>query len=240
MPTRNIVPRANGEGSLGTSAKKWGAIYADEIVLANEQTLEAKLNAQDAGIASKFDAQDGVISAAIASQDATINSKFSVQDGRLDAQEGRLNAQDAEIDRRLGAQETTINQLSAQKVDKTTYDADMALKANQVDLEALAGTSEIVASGDGYVRWANGLQICWGIVRVATSGSGVWNFSVPFLDEPMLSITDSGGNNTNIWRYKVSNVTGETTGIKATIYCVNASNSFAGGNPRCIAVGKWK
>jgi hypothetical protein len=29
MATRNIVPRADGEGSLGTSAKKWGNIYAD-------------------------------------------------------------------------------------------------------------------------------------------------------------------------------------------------------------------
>jgi hypothetical protein len=29
MATRNIVPRATGEGSLGTSAKHWGNIYAD-------------------------------------------------------------------------------------------------------------------------------------------------------------------------------------------------------------------
>ena len=28
MSTRNIVPRADGEGGLGTAAKKWGAVHA--------------------------------------------------------------------------------------------------------------------------------------------------------------------------------------------------------------------
>lgn len=34
MATRNIVPRATGEGSLGTSAKHWGNIYADNGIIA--------------------------------------------------------------------------------------------------------------------------------------------------------------------------------------------------------------
>ena len=35
MATRNIVPRATGEGSIGTSAKTWGAVYADDIAVTN-------------------------------------------------------------------------------------------------------------------------------------------------------------------------------------------------------------
>lgn len=31
MPTKNIVPRANLEGQLGTEKKKWIKVYADEI-----------------------------------------------------------------------------------------------------------------------------------------------------------------------------------------------------------------
>lgn len=31
MATRNIVPRGNGEASLGTSAKHWGGLWVDEI-----------------------------------------------------------------------------------------------------------------------------------------------------------------------------------------------------------------
>ena len=35
MATRNIVPRATGEGSIGTSAKTWGAGYFDDISVTN-------------------------------------------------------------------------------------------------------------------------------------------------------------------------------------------------------------
>jgi len=31
MPTRNIVPRGDGEGSVGTSVKKWDAIWANKL-----------------------------------------------------------------------------------------------------------------------------------------------------------------------------------------------------------------
>ena len=43
MATRNIVPRATGEGSLGTTAKRWGAVYTDRLDeaanLGNNQSL---------------------------------------------------------------------------------------------------------------------------------------------------------------------------------------------------------
>ena len=35
--TKNIVPRAAGEGSLGIAAKPWGVVYADSIPLAEEK-----------------------------------------------------------------------------------------------------------------------------------------------------------------------------------------------------------
>ena len=41
MATRNIVPRATGEGSIGTSAKTWGAVYADDIAVTNGVTASA-------------------------------------------------------------------------------------------------------------------------------------------------------------------------------------------------------
>lgn len=39
MATRNIVPRATGEGSLGTSEKKWGAVYAGDATFSGTVTL---------------------------------------------------------------------------------------------------------------------------------------------------------------------------------------------------------
>lgn len=38
MATRNIVPRATGEGSIGTSAKPWGTVYADDAAVTNNIT----------------------------------------------------------------------------------------------------------------------------------------------------------------------------------------------------------
>ena len=38
MATRNIVPRATGEGQIGTSAKTWSAVYANDIVVTNGVT----------------------------------------------------------------------------------------------------------------------------------------------------------------------------------------------------------
>lgn len=37
MATRGIVPRANGEGSVGTEKKRWGAIFAEKVAV---KTLE--------------------------------------------------------------------------------------------------------------------------------------------------------------------------------------------------------
>lgn len=33
MATRGIVPRANGEGSVGTEKKRWGAIFAEKVAV---------------------------------------------------------------------------------------------------------------------------------------------------------------------------------------------------------------
>ena len=35
MPTRNIVPRANGEGNIGTNNKKWSGVYANTVTASN-------------------------------------------------------------------------------------------------------------------------------------------------------------------------------------------------------------
>ena len=39
MATRNIVPRATGEGSIGTSSKKWGAGYFDDLTVTGQGSL---------------------------------------------------------------------------------------------------------------------------------------------------------------------------------------------------------
>jgi hypothetical protein len=50
--TRSIVPRADGEGSLGTTAKKWGSVYANNGIIAGRNIAQdgAKLDAQGTAI----------------------------------------------------------------------------------------------------------------------------------------------------------------------------------------------
>lgn len=39
MATRNIVPRANGEGGIGTTVKRWGQAFFDNLTLTNDLTV---------------------------------------------------------------------------------------------------------------------------------------------------------------------------------------------------------
>ena len=40
MATRGIVPRANSEGSLGTTLKRWATSFIDTLTLTNPLTVE--------------------------------------------------------------------------------------------------------------------------------------------------------------------------------------------------------
>lgn len=44
MATKNIVPRGNGEGSLGTEQKKWDKVYTGDVVLGDGKSLNTELN----------------------------------------------------------------------------------------------------------------------------------------------------------------------------------------------------
>lgn len=61
MATKNIVPRANNEGTLGTSEKQWNNVHTKDVAL-NGASLNAKLGEQDSAIsgleANKANAND--------------------------------------------------------------------------------------------------------------------------------------------------------------------------------------
>lgn len=47
MSTRNIVPRANGEGNIGTTNKKWGGINANTVTVNNVEANTVTVNNVD-------------------------------------------------------------------------------------------------------------------------------------------------------------------------------------------------
>ena len=56
MATRNIIPRADGEGQVGLAAQAWGKVYADEIYEGGERVTPASLaTTSAAGLMSAAD-----------------------------------------------------------------------------------------------------------------------------------------------------------------------------------------
>ena len=53
MATKNIVPRANGEGNLGTAEKTWDKVYTNDVILPEDKSLNEVL-------AGKLDKNQGV------------------------------------------------------------------------------------------------------------------------------------------------------------------------------------
>lgn len=44
MATKNVVPRASGEGGLGRADKPWGSIYANNIPYVDRNILQHQVN----------------------------------------------------------------------------------------------------------------------------------------------------------------------------------------------------
>ena len=49
MTTRNYVPRANGEGSIGTEKKHWGSAFFDKLVVKTLEVAGIRYNLEDNG-----------------------------------------------------------------------------------------------------------------------------------------------------------------------------------------------
>ena len=71
MTTRNLVPRADGEGSLGTAAKQWGAMRAKNIYIDGVDVTEAVTSTANNAKAAATSATNASNSASSASTTAT-------------------------------------------------------------------------------------------------------------------------------------------------------------------------
>ena len=90
----------------------------------------------------------------------------------------------------------------------------------------------IDSKGTGYIRYANGIQMCWGQVEGTTSDP-TFTFPMPFNAVPSLSLTL----NESISR--ATSVVAKT--LTATNFSVSIySNSHTSGTVLYIAIGTWK
>ena len=82
MATRNLAPRANGEGSLGTASKKWGSVYANDVIVGN-RSITSAATSSNAGMTKLYDSTgtntDGTMTQnAVTSAINTLNTEVTV------------------------------------------------------------------------------------------------------------------------------------------------------------------
>lgn len=102
--------------------------------------------------------------------------------------------------------------------------------------------SESLTHNSGYVRYENGLQICWGTVGVNTQyaanayATRTWTYPVAFKLEPVVFC------NSRHDRFNVGTNNSPIGTASCTIYSVNTSTSsaFTLSYIDCVAVGTWK
>ena len=115
----------------------------------------------------------------------------------------------------------------------SSTDLEITNVANEV--VGLAGRTDVVASGENYIRYANGLQICWGVTYDNTE----FTFPMPFKDITYsLILTHKEENHPNtILAYSINDMTN-------TKVLVRVWNVYAGGwlglPINIMAIGKWK
>lgn len=112
--------------------------------------------------------------------------------------------------------------------------------------EASIGLTAIVASGDGYVRFGDGTQICWGetgqiTVKANSTVTTTITYPVAFVSghSPELSLTIAGNSKNDNYSKLVLHTTSRLT-TSCDIYFKNSSFDQMSPIAQWIAIGRWK
>jgi len=100
--------------------------------------------------------------------------------------------------------------------------------------QTLLGPGYIVAAGrtptSGYIRYDNGIQVCWGIANV---GNGTWTFPAAFASTPRVLATAEGSAPRLV---TITSVSTTAVGVLRT----DLSGNVVSGVVHLYAVGLWK
>ena len=227
MTTRNIVPRADGEGSLGTDTKKWGAVYAEDIHGDLTGNADTATNATNDGngneIATTYlPLSGGTVSGTVTFSIGTALRR-SNENGLLVITGGfsggaTITLSGKERTTATGEFQLTADNGTTNKTLKGSPDGTLTWDGKEIE--------RVNASGSNYIRYDSGFQICWGSASASSSGAAV-TFGAAFSANPRVFVTNS----LNVHAY-YGNLS--TTG--ATLY----NNQTYAANCNYLAIGYWK
>lgn len=206
MATRNIVPRATGEGQIGTSAKTWSAGYFNDIAVTNGVTASTFTGDLTGDVTG--DVTGNVTGDVTGDVTGTASGNLALTGGTMTGNIEYVGADNREF---------TAGGFSDSNKDNVdigwNYDnvdgAAIALRSAShtlsgfFELAARSGANtkifcgkpngelqwdakeieRVNASGTNYIRFESGLQICWAdLGGVNHNTQKNWDFPVAFKD----------------------------------------------------------
>ena len=102
---------------------------------------------------------------------------------------------------------------------------------------AVTAANGVDSQAANWIRFRNGIQICWDVVPCGTSGASTWTYGASFSYTPVVTVCDQGRDTRSIYLTRAGNI-GTTSCL---IVMVDENNgSYATGEAQCIAIGTWK
>ena len=102
---------------------------------------------------------------------------------------------------------------------------------------ATTAANGVDSSGGGWIRFKNGIQICWAAVPCNSSGSSTWTYGASFSSRPVVTVCDQGGDHKAIYLTRAGNI-GTTSCL--IVMVDESGGSYMAGKAQCIAIGRWK
>lgn len=157
-----------------------------------------------------------------------------------------------ELGRRDGTPGTPYIDFHTDGQNETDYNVRMIANGSQLEFVAESGikingniADSIVEQGEGYIRYANGIQVCWGKETDTTNRNGQKTYTVnfrPFINtEYTILATPQCTRTDNPYMYVMINIKSATlTTSSAQIYLAPTNSSSWHNGCFWFVIGKWK
>ena len=162
MATKNVVPRADSEGGIGTALKRWLNGFFRHLTVSDDATVGGAITAGSATVNGALAA--GSLTADSATIDGTLTVGDTTVDGELTASSatvsGTLNVGSATISGALTADSLNVDSVAIDGANAFTTDV---VTYNAADVIDISGSSD-VTSVSGIINVIGGRLVYWNVL----------------------------------------------------------------------------